>query len=189
MVKSIGLYPRVRPDASGVGVVSQAGAVSLVETLRAAGLDTALSRALARWRKPLARHDPGKVIADLAIALALGGDCLADVALLRAEPGVFGPVASDPTVSPTIDALADDAPRSLAGIETARAAARARVWQLDGDRAPDHEGFRRAPADRRCRCHAGHRTLGQGTGRTHIQAWFRFPTALGHRRPRTGGDR
>lgn len=117
-------------DASGVGVVSQAGGVALVETARAAGLDTALSGALARWRKPLARHDPGKVIADLAIALALGGDCLADIALLRAGPGVFGQVASDPTVSRTIDALAEDAPRSLAGIETARAAARARVWRL-----------------------------------------------------------
>jgi hypothetical protein len=43
------------------------------------------------------------VITDLAIALAVGGDCLADVALLRA---VFGAVASDPTVSRTIDALA-----------------------------------------------------------------------------------
>ncbi len=138
MVKSTGLYPRVRPDTSGAGIVSQAGAVSLVETMRSAGLDTALSSALSPWRKPSARHDPGKVIADLAIALALGGDCLADVGLLRAEPGVFGQVASDPTVSRTIDALADDAPRALAVIEAARAAARSRVWQLAGEHAPDH---------------------------------------------------
>jgi len=41
-------------------------------------------------------HDPGKIIADLAVAVALGGDCLADVAMLRAEPQLFGPVASDP---------------------------------------------------------------------------------------------
>jgi hypothetical protein len=68
--------------------------------------------------------------------LALGGDCLADVALLRAEPGVFGPVASDPTVSRTIDVLATDAPRVLAAINAARAAARARVWELAGDHAP-----------------------------------------------------
>lgn len=32
--------------------------------------------------------------------LLLGGDCLADVGMLRAEPAVFGPVASDPTPSP-----------------------------------------------------------------------------------------
>jgi hypothetical protein len=36
------------------------------------------------------------VITDLALTLALGGDCLADVALLGAEPAVFGLVASDP---------------------------------------------------------------------------------------------
>ncbi len=93
---------------------------------------------LARWRKPMARHDPGKVVCDLAIALALGGDCLADVAILRAEPAVFGAVASDPTVSRMIDALAADPKRALAAIDTARAAARARVWALAGEHAPDH---------------------------------------------------
>jgi hypothetical protein len=69
-----------------------------VEAVRASGLDRELSRALARWRKPLARHDPVKVLCELAISLAVGGDCLADVAVLRTEPGVYGPVASDPTV-------------------------------------------------------------------------------------------
>jgi hypothetical protein len=53
----------------------------------------------------------------------VGWDCLADIGLLRAKPDVFGPVASDPTVSRTIDALADDADRVLAAIDAARAAA------------------------------------------------------------------
>jgi hypothetical protein len=132
-----GLYPRVQADTCGTGVVSQAGGVALVETARAAGLDRALSAGLALWRKPTARHDPGKVITDLAVTLALGGDCLADVALLRAEPAVFGAVASDPTVSRMIDALAADAPRALKAIDAARAAARRRVWALAGEHAPD----------------------------------------------------
>jgi hypothetical protein len=136
-VKGIGLYPRVLADTFGTGVVSQSGGVALVETVRAAGLDRALSRTLARWRKPLAIHDPGKVICDLAVAVALGGDCLADIALLRAEPAVFGRVASDPTVSRTIDALAAAAPRVLKAIDTARAAARSQVWRLAGEHAPD----------------------------------------------------
>jgi hypothetical protein len=132
------LYPRVGVDAAGSGVVSQAGGVTLVETLRVSGLDAALSQALAPWRKPTATHDPAKVVCDLALTLALGGDCLADVAVLRAEPGVYGPVASDPTVSRTVDALAGDAPRVLAAINAARAQARAHVWGLAGQHAPDH---------------------------------------------------
>jgi hypothetical protein len=76
----------------------------------------------------VAQHDPGKVVLDLAVALAVGGDCLADVAVLRAKPGVFGLVASDPTVSRLIAALAADAPKALAAIASARGAARAQGW-------------------------------------------------------------
>jgi hypothetical protein len=112
--------------------------VALIETVRASGLDQGLAVALGRWRKPMAIHDPAKVITDLAVALALGGDCLADIALLRADPAVFGLVASDPTVSRTIDTLAADAPQALAAIDTVRASARARVWRLAGEHAPDH---------------------------------------------------
>ena len=138
MKKSTGFYPRVEVDTTASGAVGQAGGVLLTETVAATGLGRELSAALAPWRKPLAVHDPAKVVLDLAVTLALGGDCLADVALLRAEPGVYGPVASDPTVSRTIAALAADAPAALRAINTARAAARRRAWTLAGEHAPDH---------------------------------------------------
>lgn len=118
MSKRIGLYPRVRVEGGGRGTVSQAGSVLLFETVRKAGLDTAISAALAPWRKPRAVHDPGKALLDVALTTALGGDCLADVAMLRAEPDVFGPVASDPTVSRLIDALAASGPKTLTAIRT-----------------------------------------------------------------------
>jgi len=57
-------------------------------------------------------HDPGKIVADLAVTLALGGDCLADIAVLRSSPELFGPVASDPTVSRLVTALAADPGRA-----------------------------------------------------------------------------
>ena len=38
---------------------------------------------LSAWRKPTAVHDPAKVLSDLAVTLPLGGDCLADLALVR----------------------------------------------------------------------------------------------------------
>ncbi len=75
--------------------------------VRAAGLDRLLSVELgSRWR---AIHDPAKVVGDLAVPLAVGGDCLVDIAVLCAELGVYGLVASDPTVSRSIDRLAADA--------------------------------------------------------------------------------
>ena len=118
-------------------MVSGAGGVLLTRTASTVALDAALSAALAPWRRPFARHDPGKIVLDLAISLAIGGDCLADVAQLRAHPEVFGPVASDPTVSRLIDTLATDATAALAAIHGARAAARGRAWALAGQHAPD----------------------------------------------------
>jgi hypothetical protein len=113
--------------------------VLLTRTAATVGLDTALSAALAPWRRPAARHDPGKILLDLAISLAMGGDCLADIGQLRAHPEVFGPVASDPTVSRLIDILAGDSAAALAAIHGARSVARRRAWSLAGTRAPDHE--------------------------------------------------
>ena len=145
MKKRNRFYPRVQVDTADVPAVGQAGGLLLTDTVAAAGLDTALSTALSPWRKPLAIHDPGKVVLDLALTLALGGDCLADIALLRAEPGVYGPVASDPTVSRTIGGLAADAPAALKAINNARATARAAVWALAGGHAPDHAADAAAP--------------------------------------------
>jgi hypothetical protein len=103
--KSTSWYPLLSAEATGSGVVSQAGALALARTAQASGLSSALSVALGPWRKPLATHDPGKIITDLAISLAIGGDCLSDVAVLREQSPVFGAVASGPTVSRLITAL------------------------------------------------------------------------------------
>ncbi len=121
-------------------MVSQAGSVLLVETVRKAGLDQVISAVLAPWRRPRALHDPGKVVLDLALAVAMGGDCLADVGMLRAEPAVFGPVASDPTVSRLIDTLAASGDTALQAIRSARAEVRDKVWELAGRKAPDADG-------------------------------------------------
>jgi Transposase DDE domain group 1 len=61
-------------------------------------------------------------------AVALGGDCLADVAMVRAQPELFGPVASDSTVSRLVARLAADIEVALPAIRAAHAQARAAVW-------------------------------------------------------------
>jgi Transposase DDE domain group 1 len=139
-VKNSARNTKVTVSADGRGLVSQAGAVLLWETMRVTGLGRGLSQNLARWRAPRAVHDPGKVIADLAAAVALGGDCLADISVLREQPELAGPVASDPVVSRLVSALAQDLTRSLKAIRAARAAARERAWALAGDAAPGAGG-------------------------------------------------
>jgi hypothetical protein len=109
-------------------LVSSSGALLLKEVFRVAGLERRLSQALWRWRSTRAVHDRGKVLLDVATAVALGGDCLADVAVVRAQPAVFGPVASDPTISRLFAALANDVDDAVAAIRQVRAAARAAVW-------------------------------------------------------------
>lgn len=105
----------------------------LLQTAAVSGLAVGLSHALGSWRPARAVHDPGKTVLDLAVAIALGGDCLADVAVLRAQPQLFGAVASDPSISRLIDALGVDSAAVIAAIRGARAAARAKVW---GHRSP-----------------------------------------------------
>ena len=136
-MKTTAGYPRVHVDTADVSAIGHAGGVLLTETTRAAGLDRVLSAALSPWRKPGAVHDPAKVVLDLAMMLALGGDALSDIATLHAEPGVYGRVASDPTVSRVITALAGDADRVLAAIATARQEARVTAWARAGAYAPD----------------------------------------------------
>jgi hypothetical protein len=131
---------KITVSADGTGLVPQAGTLLLAETLRVTGLGESLSGGLARWRASRAVHDPGKILTDLAMALALGGDCLADIAVLRAQPELAGPVASDPVVSRLVAALAAEGPRALRAIRKARAAARERAWALAGERAPGADG-------------------------------------------------
>ena len=133
-------HSKIMVSADGTGIVSQAGGLLLTRTLRVTGLDRGLDTALERWRPARAVHSPGKIITDLAVAVALGGDCLADVAILRAQPELAGPVASGPVVSRLITRLAGDAPRALKAIRAARAAARQRAWDLAGDAAPGADG-------------------------------------------------
>lgn len=131
-------YPRVHVDTARSGAVAQAGGVLLTRAAETTGLTAGLKAELGPWRKPLAVHDPGKVVSDLALSLALGGDCLADLGLLRAEPGMYGAVASEATVSRTLSTLAGDADAALRAINRARAAARDRAWALAGENSPGH---------------------------------------------------
>src|SRR5256885_16919926 len=88
-VKITGRKAKIVVSADGSGIVCQAGGLLLAETLRVSGLGDGLSAGLEPWRRPGAVHDPGKIVADLAGARTLGGDCLADIAVLPSSPAWY----------------------------------------------------------------------------------------------------
>src|SRR5713226_2039653 len=116
-VKATKWRPPLKVTADGKGVASNAGARLLAEMADNSGLTDALSDALAPMCKRRRRHDPGKVIADLAVTIASGGDALSSALALRLQPEVFGDVASVPTAFRVVDAIDD---RLLARIRAAR---------------------------------------------------------------------
>jgi hypothetical protein len=117
--------PRIDVTSDGRGIVSHAGARLLVELAERLGLTAALSKAMAPTRKRRSAHDPGTVLVDLAVMLADGGDCLSDLAVLRDQTAIFGPVASGPTAWRVVDSVTKQLRES---INAARAQARAVAW-------------------------------------------------------------
>jgi len=122
----------VKVTGDGKGVASHAGALLLAELADRVGLTAGLSAAMAHTRRRRSAHDPGVVLTQLAVSIADGGDCLADIATLRAEPDLFGQVASDPTVWRVMDSVHSE---GLCNIAAARAEARARAWAAGAEPA------------------------------------------------------
>ena len=125
---------KVVVTSDGAGLVSHAGSALLGQVADKVGLTRALSNGLAGMKERRRGHDPGRVIRDLAVMLADGGDAVCDLGAVRDQAVLFGPVASDSTAFRVIDKIAND-PALLDGLRAAQARARERVWKLTG--APD----------------------------------------------------
>lgn len=111
-------------SADGVGVVAHAGSVATRLLADRTGLTGELSKAMLR-RGFVPVHDRGRVLTDVAVMLADGGEAIADIDVLRHQGGVLGPVASPPTVWRTLDEVT---PGRGKKIQRARARARRHVW-------------------------------------------------------------
>lgn len=95
--------------------VAHVGAGLLAATADRLGMTASMSVGLAGLRKRQGGHDPGRVVRDLAVVLADGGDCLADLRGLRDQHALFGPVASDATAFRVLDAVAEHDRRDALG--------------------------------------------------------------------------
>jgi Transposase DDE domain group 1 len=110
----------------GSGVVAHAGSVGLRLVGDRTGLTAELSTALAR-RSFVPVHDRGRVLVDVAVMIADGGEAIADIDVLRHQSPVLGPIASPATVWRALDAIT---PAAVKRIATARARVRRHVWDL-----------------------------------------------------------
>ena len=124
-VKATRTRPPVVVSADGIGVVSHAGSRLLADLADRSTLTAHLSAVFADRVAPQTAHDPGRVLTDVAVMIADGGECISDIATLSDQPGVFGPVASDSTCWRILHAVTD---ADLAAIDAARAATREVVW-------------------------------------------------------------
>jgi len=127
MVQREGLVDKLHVTADGTGQVGHAGSALLAGVADRIGLTRALSGALASTRQRRSAHDPGVVLRDLAVMLADGGECLADLGGLRDQLDLFGGVASDSTAFRVIDSVDEECFERL---RSAVALSRARAWQL-----------------------------------------------------------
>ncbi len=102
--------PEITATADGKGVVSHAGSRLLADVADRTTLTAQLAEELVGLRKPRARHDPGRVLVDMAVAVADGATTISDVAVLADRAELFGAVASDSTCWRLLDRL-DAVPR------------------------------------------------------------------------------
>jgi hypothetical protein len=90
-------------------LVSHAGVALLVELADRLGLTGALGQFAVGddggGRTRRRRHAPAKVLRDLIVMLADGGDCLSDLRLLVGCDALLGPVASIPTAWRVLERL------------------------------------------------------------------------------------
>jgi hypothetical protein len=126
-VKSNRLARRVKVSADGTGLVSRAGALLLRELTVETGLAAGWTEVLLDTYKGFPTvHLPGRVLADLAVMIADGGDALTHLAVLRDQSKLFGTVASEPTAWRAVERV-DEV--HLAALRQVRTAARERAWQ------------------------------------------------------------
>ena len=121
----------VEVASDGERLVSRAGTAVLARVADKLGLTRTLSLGLAAVKQRRRGHDPGRVVRDLAVMLADGGECVSDLGAVRDQQALFGEVASDSTAFRVVDRIASQ-PGLLDALRAAHARARERFWELHG---------------------------------------------------------
>ena len=190
MKKRTGFYPRVRVDTGRSAAVGQAGGVLLTDTVPRRGSGRGAGRGAGGrgGSRPRCTTRQGRA-AIWPWRWRWAGTAWPTSRCCAREPGVFGRVASDPTVSRTIDALAADAPRrwrrsTRPGPRRARGCGR---WPVTRPRTTAVDAATPLVIDLDATLVTAHSEKEQAapTFKTRV----RVPSVVGVRRPRAGRDR
>jgi hypothetical protein len=132
-VNATSTVERLRVTGGDGSAAQLVGAHMLGDLADRVGLSSAYSAAVPRMGERAPVHDRGRLLAQVAVMLAAGGRCVADMAALRDQPALFGVVASDTTIWRVFDGIDADV---LSALRDARAEARAAVWARRRRRGP-----------------------------------------------------
>ncbi|MHA7156411.1 IS1380 family transposase, partial [Arthrobacter sp. TMN-50] len=121
---------------TGQSLVSHAGAQLVAGFVDALGFRELCEDRLGQFTPAGATHRPGTLIGQLALMLAAGGEHVSDLDMFRTQPGVFGTVASNATVSRFFDRTAANPDAFAHGAETLARALRTMVWDAAGEHSP-----------------------------------------------------
>ena len=138
-------YPAPRTELTGQQLISHAGLSVLSGFLNAMDFRALCENRFSQFAPTTASHRPGKILADLTLMLAAGGEQACDVDLLRTNPGLFGPVASEATVSRFMNRIKDMPEAFTHGYQTMSRSLRTKLWAAAGPRNPAQRASKRTP--------------------------------------------
>lgn len=136
MLNTTPIFPSVSAAPTNQALVSHAGLRVLSSFLNALDFRRLSEDRLSQFVPRMAMHRPGKIISDLVLMLAAGGEQVTDVDQLRAAPGLFGNVASEATISRFMARIKEEPEAFAYGFATMQRSLRSKVWAAAGKRNP-----------------------------------------------------
>ncbi|WP_431710495.1 IS1380 family transposase [Glutamicibacter uratoxydans] len=145
MINSTLTYPTPRVELTDQHLISHAGLSAMGDLLNAVDFRALCEDRFSQFVPKAAIHRPGKIIADLVLTLAAGGEQACDLDILRTSAGVFGPVSSEATVSRFMGRVKHMPEAFTYGYQTMSKTLRSRLWAAAGDRNPAKRATRINP--------------------------------------------
>ncbi|WP_159609851.1 IS1380 family transposase [Glutamicibacter sp. JC586] len=136
MHHSTHVFPALPTQLTSQALVSHAGLSVLSNFLNALDFRRVCEDRFSQFVPASATHRPGRILGALALSLAAGGEQATDISQLRACSELFGPVASDATVSRFMHRVKEQPEAFGYGFATMTRSLRSKVWTAAGPRNP-----------------------------------------------------